>query len=117
MTVEEVYEKIGGDYKDIYSRLMNNENIVKEFAVMFLDDPSYADLIEQMEMKNYEEAFRASHTLKGVSRNLAFTELTEASVALTEALREKDIEKAEELLEKVKESYEKAITAIHELVA
>ena len=117
MSIEDFYEEVGGDYKDIFSRLMNNKELVREFVLMFLKDPSYDELVQQMERKNYEEAFRASHTLKGVCQNLAFTELFKASYDITETLREKNVEKAEELLEKVKVSYAKTIAGVQKLAS
>ena len=54
MSIEDFYEEVGGDYKDIFSRLMNNKELVREFVLMFLKDPSYDELVQQMERKNYE---------------------------------------------------------------
>lgn len=115
MTVQECYEEMGGDYKEIMSRLMSEER-VKKFLAMFLQDPSYAELQEKMKEKNYEEAFRASHTLKGVCQNLSLTELFQASFEITEALREKNGQAAEKLMGKVTDSYEKTVAAIHTLL-
>ena len=51
MTVKECYEKIGGNYEEILSRLMS-EDMVREFIAMFLEDPSYEELVTQMEKGN-----------------------------------------------------------------
>ena len=42
-----------------------------------------------MENKNYEDAFRGAHTLKGVCQNLSFDHLYEVSNELTELLRDR----------------------------
>ena len=42
-----------------------------------------------MENKNYEDAFRSAHTLKGVCQNLSFDRLYEVSNELTELLRDR----------------------------
>lgn len=115
MTVSECYEEIGGDYKEIMSRLMNEE-LVKRFLLMFLKEPCYAELLEGMKKNDYKEAFRASHTLKGVCQNLALTELFQTSSQITEALREGDGQEAEKLLPDVEKSYEKTVAAIHTLM-
>ena len=116
MTVKECYEKIGGNYEEILSRLMS-EDMVREFIAMFLEDPSYEELVTQMEKGNCEEAFKASHTLKGVCQNLALTELAGASHEITEALRKKDMAMAANLLDNVKKSYKKTIEGIQALTA
>ena len=86
LTIQEVYEKINGDYEDVLTRLPREE-LVKKFAVKFLDDPSFDQLVKALEEDNQEEAFRAAHTLKGVCLNLGFKVLYESTYNITEALR------------------------------
>lgn len=86
MTLKECYAAMGGNYDEVIGRL-HSERLVQKFALKFLDDPSYALLCTSLENKNYEEAFRASHTIKGVCQNLALTKLYESSNRLTESLR------------------------------
>ena len=80
MTLEECYNKFGGDYKLVLSRLMMDK-IVDRFIRKFLDDPSYNLLISSLNDKNYEEAFRAAHTLKGLCLNLCLDGLLKKSVS------------------------------------
>ena len=86
MTVEECYEAIGGNYSDVMSRLRTDERIMK-FLGKVLSDSSFALLTQSLENRNMEEAFRAAHTLKGVSMNLSLTKLYESAEPLTGALR------------------------------
>ena len=86
MTLQECYTALGGNYDDAISRL-RSERLVTKFVVKFLDDDSCALLLRSMDEKNYEEAFRAAHTIKGVCQNLSFTSLYEVSNRLNEALR------------------------------
>ena len=86
LTIQEVYEKINGDYEDVLTRLPREE-LVKKFAVKFLDDPSFDQLVKSLEEDNQEEAFRAAHTLKGVCMNLGFKILYKSTYNITEALR------------------------------
>ncbi len=67
MTVQECYESMGSDFEGVLGR-MGSEAMVKRFALKFLDDPSYGNLVKAVEEQNAEEAFRAAHTLK---RNLS----------------------------------------------
>ena len=69
MTLQECYVKIGGDYNDILHRFMN-ENMVRKFVLKFPQDNNMALFEESWAKKDYETAFRAMHTLKGVAVNL-----------------------------------------------
>lgn len=111
MTLKECYTALEGDYESVLSRLMT-EKLVNKFAVKFLSDGSYNNLVESLKAENIEEAFRAAHTLKGVCQNLSFTKLYESSHDMTEALRENDIAKANELLPRVEADYLQTVSAI-----
>ena len=113
MTIQECYKAIGGNYEDVLGRL-NNEALIRKFAFMFLEDSSYMQLKQAMADKNYEEAFRSAHTLKGVCQNLSFDRLYEVSHNLTELLRDRTGEQPgiPEAMEKVTEIYEITIDEI-----
>ena len=114
MTLRECYEQLQGDFEGTLGRLCS-EKLVEKFALKFLADDSYALLEESMAIGNYNEAFRAAHTLKGVSLNLGFTKLFEVSDVMTEALRAGEKPENETLLSKVKEEYQRTIELIQEL--
>ena len=86
MSLETFYEKTGGSYEEILGRLRSPEMILR-FAKMYAADPSWKQLHDALDQGNAEDAFRAAHTLKGVSQNLGFTKLYEVSAKLTEELR------------------------------
>ena len=88
MTIQECYEAIGGNYKDVLGRLQS-EALIRRFTLKFLEDQSYLQLKQALENKNYEDAFRGAHTLKGVCQNLSFDHLYEVSNELTELLRDR----------------------------
>lgn len=54
---------------------------------MLLRDTSYSNLCAALNEGDYESAFRAAHTLKGVALNLGLGRLAKSSSELTEALR------------------------------
>ena len=119
MTLQECYVKIGGDYNDILHRFMN-ENMVRKFVLKFPQDNNMALFEESWAKKDYETAFRAMHTLKGVAQNLGFGPLYKAAAEVTESLRPSetnsgDMEKAAELMPAVDEEYARTIAAIKEL--
>lgn len=86
MQLQEFYETVGGDYAGTSQRLYNDALILR-VVKMYPSDPNFDKLHHALGAKDWEEAFRAAHTLTGVGQNLGFTRLYEASSDLTEALR------------------------------
>lgn len=86
MTTGECYDRLGGDYADICQRFKTEARIQK-FLGMLLRDTSYSNLCAALNEGDYESAFRAAHTLKGVALNLGLGRLAKSSSELTEALR------------------------------
>lgn len=111
MTLKECYAAMGGNYDEVMGRL-RSERLVQKFVLKFLDDGSFDLLCRSMEGADYEEAFRAAHTLKGVSQNLSFTKLYRSSHEITEALRDKSYDKAAQLFTKVEADYLQTVAAI-----
>lgn len=105
MTVEEFYKTVDGDYDEIMKRMMKEERILK-FLGMFQKDATYEKLCQAMESKQYDEAFREAHTLKGLCSNMSFKGLFVPAEALTESLRGGNYAPvAEEYFAQVKEKY------------
>lgn len=116
MTVQEFYVAVGGDYDMVMTRLKKEER-VKKFARLFLEDPSYGQLVDNLKRQETQEAFRAAHTLKGVCQNLSFDRLYEAVYEVTESLRSGNLEQARQQMPPVQEAYQTVITALNEIEA
>lgn len=116
MTVQECYERMGGDYESVFGRF-RKEDRIKKFMFRFPADKSFETLCASYESGNMEEAFRAAHTLKGVSQNLSFDRLYKSSHEITEALRAENREEVEALLPRVREDYELTVSTIQALQA
>lgn len=116
MTVKECYAAMGGNYEEVLGRLRDDARIEK-FLKKVVDDQSYNLLIDSFAQNNAAEAFRASHTIKGICLNLCITALYESANELTEALRgQTDIgEQAKTLLEAVKADYLNTVNCIKQL--
>ena len=116
MTVKECYDRIGGSYDEAKQRLMDDKRMVK-FLGMFLRDTSFQEITAALEKNDYAEAFKGAHSLKGVSRNMAFSALAESTETLTEELRSgspsTDITTKKK---KTKEAYELTVQSIKELI-
>lgn len=118
MKLQECYQKFGGDYEDVRKRLLK-EDLISRMVVKFLADPSYQNLCDALADKNYEEAFRAVHTLKGLSLNFSFGSLSTSTSNLTEVLRRWETEPVDEamckqLFAQVSDDYRNVTAAIKE---
>lgn len=80
----------GADVEGTLHRFMNNDALFLKFILKFKDDQNYALLKKHLDEKNYEEAFKAAHTLKGVSANLGLNPIFDRASAVTELLRGKE---------------------------
>ncbi len=104
-------QKNGADVKSALRSFMGKEEMYEKYLVKFLaEDPNYDNLMSSLESKNYEEAFRCAHTLKGVSVNLGLLPLYKEASELTEALRGKkpeevDTAAVDAIKEEVKTTY------------
>ena len=114
MTLRECYARLNGDFDGTLGRLCS-EKLVERFALKFLADGSFSLLEEAIAAGNYNDAFRAAHTLKGVSLNLGFTELYKVSDEMTEALRDGAEPENDTLFQKVKDEYQRTIDLLQEL--
>ena len=76
MTLEECYRALGGSYSDVLARLVDDKMITK-YLNKFTKDTSYRDIFAALENNDYETAFRAAHTLKGICLNLGLAGRTE----------------------------------------
>lgn len=119
MTIQECYQELGGDFAQVEKRLPS-VSLIERFITKFLDDGSFSELCHAMQEGQREAAFRAAHTLKGVSANLSFNSLFSSATQLTELLRPKTEtipEGAAALLEEVKQDYEVTVNAIRAYLA
>lgn len=119
MNIKEFYDFIGENYNEVLGRLRVESRIIK-YVTKFPADESFKLLRRAMIDKNYQEAFRAAHTLKGICLNLGFMKLYNISSDITEKLRNfDDAEKIEadgsirNLITDASERYDKIIQGIN----
>lgn len=111
MNLKDCYLKFGGDFDEVLGRL-RREQTVRKFVFKFLDDKSFSLFESSMVKKDYSEALRAVHTLKGICQNLSFTRLFESSSLVTNALKENDWNRAVNMMPKLSKDYYEAINVI-----
>lgn len=112
MNIRECYEAFGGDYEGALDRLYS-ENVVEMIVLKFPEDDSFRLLEDAMNAGDYEAAFLASHTLKGVCANLGFTKLQKVSDQLTEELREGRKPEDDSLFDEVRSQYNRIIECLN----
>ena len=114
MKLEELYQKIGGDLKNVMKRIPN-EAMIGKFVRKYANDPTYSRLTAAVEAKNWKDVFLAAHTLKGICQNLGMDNLYRSSFEVTEALRGGSNNTNEEMLSRLKADYEAAVETIKQL--
>ena len=87
MTIEELYQKLGGDYKKVCSRLPGRR-FVERFLERYLTDDSAEALLAALESGDARESYRLALALKGVAGNLGFEDLERTVTRLAGLLRE-----------------------------
>ena len=113
MTLARFYESLGGSLPAVLARIPS-EAMVRKFARMYAGDTSCGELEAAVKAKDWQTAFLAAHTLKGVCLNLGFDKLYEVSSALTEKLRGCQLVDYEELLRQVEEQYKMTTDVLKE---
>lgn len=111
MTARQCYEQIGADYNDVLNRL-GREALIAKFIKKFSDDKSFSQFEEALAAVDYETAFRAIHTLKGVAANLSLSRLYQAASAMTEDIRGGVQPTHPELIDAVRREYEATVACI-----
>lgn len=115
MTCKEFYDIVGGDYENVVNRFMSEENVLR-FIPRFLTDTSFSLLGQGMAGRDINLAYRAAHTLKGIAQSFGFADLGKSAAVLTEVLRKKTFDGADELFATVKSDYVKVIDAIKQFL-
>lgn len=86
MTLEELYDQIGGSYERA-AAYPRSERLVGRLVTRFVDDPACPALFGAWASRDLDAAFKAAHEAKGVCANLQLTELGELASSITELLR------------------------------
>lgn len=86
----EIFEVYGADYNSTMARFMGNETMYLKFLDMLFKDDNLEKLGTALEQQDYEAAFAAAHTLKGVVGNMGLTPLFNAVCAIVEPLRKRE---------------------------
>lgn len=115
MTVQEFYATVNGNYDEVMGRLLKEERVVKYLRI-FVESDEMQQLQDTLAAEDWPEAFRHSHSIKGMCLNLALTQLATSSSILCETLRPGiPTEDPKPLLAKTLEDYEIVKEAVSQL--
>lgn len=92
---KEKLEELGVDIKRTLDRFLGNEELYFRFLKKLEKDKTCEGLRASIEDRNYEEAFKYAHTLKGLIANLGLEDVAKPIYKLTELLRKAPYEEAE----------------------
>ena len=87
MLTIEALKAYGADVDDGLTRCMNNQEFYLKLIGKALEDPNFKKLEDSIAAKDFDSAFEAAHSLKGVLGNLALTPIYKPVFDITELLR------------------------------
>ena len=90
LTIEKL-KNYGANVEEGVLRCAKNEALYIRLVGMIPNNPGFNKLYEAIKLKDYENAFSASHGLKGILANLSLDSLLAPVTIITEHLRNKDM--------------------------
>ena len=115
MNLDEAMVKLGMNKEETLYRFSGSSELLMHFIKRFPLDTTFSELLKAIQLNDWKKIEIATHTLKGVSGNLGFTELYRYCTALVEEVRLKKYEEAEKTKNEVISSYNKVITVIKQI--
>ena len=111
MTLQELYQSIGGDY-DQMMRILRMEKLVDKHIRKFSKNGVVERLLAAGQSKDPTEMFEAAHAMKGVCGNLGLKDLCDLASKISEEYRPGNTrkmseEEVEQLLAATAAQYEK----------
>jgi HPt (histidine-containing phosphotransfer) domain-containing protein len=121
MTIQEMYEKVGGSYASA-KKILPSDKLIGKFVQRFLTDKSYEKLSAACGAGDATGIFEGSHALKGVCANLGFDELSGMASEISEEYRPGHAramsdEEVKARFAALTELYERTISGIQEFAA
>jgi HPt (histidine-containing phosphotransfer) domain-containing protein len=121
MTVQELYESIGGNYNSA-KQILQMDKLITKFVVKFLDDQSCEKLMSAAAAGDEKGMFEGAHAMKGVCANLGLNDLSAAASVIAEefrpgAARTMDQAALDKCLADLKDKYDQTVDGIRRFAA
>lgn len=85
--MREQLQTLGVQYDEVLGRFLGKEDFYLRMLKKFLDDKNFEGLEQTVAEKNWQEAFKYAHTIKGLCGNLGLDGILDSVAPLTEELR------------------------------
>lgn len=105
----------GIDLVDAEDRFDGNVGLYERMALKYENDDHMVALKAAMEMKDYDEAYKQAHGLKGVAGNLSFATLYQQASIVSDALKTGEAFGAAEHMEPLEAAHLKVLEGLQVL--
>ncbi|MBQ6121193.1 MAG: Hpt domain-containing protein [Clostridia bacterium] len=113
MTIQQLYEKIGGNYEQAV-RVMKKDKLIDKYVRKLKDSDAGEQLARAGEAMDAAKLFDSAHALKGVCANLGLDALANAADEITEEFRSGNSRKLSDA--EVREKVEALLTRLRNTV-
>jgi len=86
MTIEELYQQIGGDYEQA-QKVLRMDKLIDKYIRKLAQNEIFSNLFNASEGLDPTAVFEAAHAIKGVCANLGLVSLSEKASELAEEFR------------------------------
>lgn len=116
MTLQELYQNIGGDYEQAI-RVLRMEKLVDKHIRKFARSNVVENLLEAGRRKDPVQMFECAHAMKGVSANMGLSDLSDMASKIAEEYRAGNArkmsdEEVDQILSAIAERYEQTVKGI-----
>lgn len=94
-----------GDLQKLYERMAGQMELWEECVMLFPGKEILEETDRAVREANYKDLYATVHRLKGNLANFGFDGAAESAMAVLAAIKAEEYEQAEELYEKLKETY------------
>lgn len=115
MKSEKLYKELeewGCDVQGAKERFDNDDALFRTCMELFLEDENFKKLNEEIKKNDFQEAFNAAHTIKGVAANLGLTPIYDAVSDVVQELRGGNLEASKALVPRLNTEMEKMIEIV-----
>ena len=113
MTIQQLYENIGGNYEQAV-RVMKKDKLIDKYVRKLKDSDAGEQLAQAGEAMDAAKLFDSAHALKGVCANLGLDALANAADEITEEFRSGNARKLSD--DAVREKVEAILTRFRNTV-
>jgi HPt (histidine-containing phosphotransfer) domain-containing protein len=89
-----------------------NVDLYKRLALKYITNTNYIDFISAMDVQDYDSAYKAIHSLKGVAGNLSFADLYKIAAIISEQLKQAESQDVPQMIPLLEENHNKVMDGL-----